>query len=83
MSDIDKLVPERLIRAKKVAELTGLNPSTIYKYRERGLFPDSVSIGTTVRVWPLSVVNKWIADRVAGVPLADGTHTFPFRRRSR
>jgi prophage regulatory protein len=70
-SDIDRLIPDRLIRAKDVKRITGLGLSTVYDYMKRGLFPGSFEIGGRNKAWSLNAINQWVADRKAGAPLSN------------
>ncbi|MDR1080090.1 MAG: AlpA family phage regulatory protein [Deltaproteobacteria bacterium] len=72
MSDIDRLVPDRLIRARHVCSITGLGLTTVYDYMKRGLFPGSYLIGSRNKAWSLNAVNQWVADRKAGIQLEGG-----------
>ncbi|MDR1312829.1 MAG: AlpA family phage regulatory protein [Deltaproteobacteria bacterium] len=74
MSDIDRLVPDRLIRARQVSSITGLGLATVYDYIKRGLFPGGYLIGTRNKAWSLEAVNRWVADRKAGIPLEKGQY---------
>lgn len=56
--------PLRLIRMKKVMEMTGLARCTIYRDMARGSFPKPVKIGTA-SCWPAHEVDAWIAQRIA------------------
>ncbi|MDR1315088.1 MAG: AlpA family phage regulatory protein [Deltaproteobacteria bacterium] len=75
MSDIDRLVPDRLIRAKDVAKITGVTVGTVYDYMKRGMFPGSYSIGGRNKAWSLNAINQWVADRKAGIPVPEGTNS--------
>ncbi|MDR1038758.1 MAG: AlpA family phage regulatory protein [Deltaproteobacteria bacterium] len=77
MSDIDHLVPDILIRAKQVAEITGLCLSTVYEYQRNGMFPGSVRLAGRTVAWSLNAVIQWVEDRKAGLPIERG---HPVRR---
>ncbi|MDR1081864.1 MAG: AlpA family phage regulatory protein [Deltaproteobacteria bacterium] len=74
MSENESNVPDRLIRAKQVSAITGLSHGTVYEYMKRGLLPGSYSIGVKSRAWSLNAINRWVADRKAGIPLAEGRY---------
>ena len=62
-------VPERFVRLNVVAELTGTGKSTLYRLVAKGRFPRPISpFGGHKKVWRLSDVNHWIAERAAGRP---------------
>ena len=54
----------KLIRLKKVSELTGLARSTIYKYIAEGAFPKSMKLGPRLVAWVEEEVQAWIAARI-------------------
>ena len=55
--------PVRILRARAVAELTGLARPTIYAYMKRGDFPQSVRLGPGTVGWRQSDVDAWIEER--------------------
>lgn len=57
----------RLIRVKKVVELTGLSRSYIYSLSADGLFPPSVPLvpGGIARAWVYAEVQLWLNQRIA------------------
>jgi predicted DNA-binding transcriptional regulator AlpA len=58
---------ERLVRSKELRHIVGLSPSTISRLIKEGRFPKPIHpTGTIVCAWPLSVVQAWVADRIAG-----------------
>ncbi|WP_249554930.1 AlpA family transcriptional regulator [Shewanella sp. 8A] len=54
----------KLIRLKKVSELTGLGRSSIYNYMTEGRFPKSVKLGPRLVAWVEEEVQAWIAARI-------------------
>lgn len=54
----------RIIRLKGVIEMTGLGRSTIYKYIDSGVFPQSVSLGGRSVGWVESEVQEWVMSRI-------------------
>ena len=57
---------QRLIRIKKVIELTGISKSYVYALSEKGLFPKSVQLvpgGSSVG-WVESEILEWIDSRI-------------------
>ena len=57
---------KRLIRIKKVVEMTGLSRSYVYELQAAGLFPRSVLLvpGGVARAWVYSEVQDWIQERI-------------------
>jgi prophage regulatory protein len=55
---------ERLIRIGEVKRLTGVSTATLYRKIAAKEFPRPVQLGAVARAWPLSEVQKWIADRI-------------------
>ena len=57
---------ERLLRAKEVAQRTGLSTAYIYLLASEGKFPRSINLvpGGTSRAWIESEVNDWIESRI-------------------
>ena len=56
--------PERLLRRREVARMTGLSPSTIYAMIERGEFPAPIRVGQRMSAWAESDVQAWIEQTV-------------------
>ena len=59
------MLREKLLRLPDVMCQTGLRRAAIYARIREGTFPSPVKIGTRAVAWPESVVQGWIADRVA------------------
>ncbi|EED32242.1 transcriptional regulator, AlpA family [gamma proteobacterium NOR5-3] len=57
----------RLIRLRRVQDLTGLSRSYIYALAAQGRFPKSVALvpGGTSRAWVESEVFDWLEQRIA------------------
>lgn len=55
---------EKLARFPEVENLTGRSRPTIYRDIEAGTFPKPIKIGPRAVAWPLSVIQKWIDDRI-------------------
>ena len=57
----------RLIRMKRVQDITGLSPSYIYALSSEGKFPQSVPLvpGGVARAWVLSEIEEWVEQRIA------------------
>lgn len=56
-------IPERIIRAKEVIELTGLSRTTIWRMERAGTFPNRVSLGVGSVGWRWSEVSAWMEGR--------------------
>ncbi|MBO2694661.1 helix-turn-helix transcriptional regulator [Shewanella algae] len=54
----------KLIRLKRVSELTGLGRSSIYNYMTEGRFPKSVKLGPRLVAWVEDEVEDWIVARI-------------------
>jgi predicted DNA-binding transcriptional regulator AlpA len=55
---------ERILRIKKVIELTGLSRTTIWRMERKGEFPARVQLGVGSVGWRYSEVNGWIKARI-------------------
>ena len=62
--------PERLIRIEEVKRLTGVSAATLYRKIAANKFPAPVHLGA-VRTWPVSEVQDWITERIAGRALQE------------
>ena len=56
-------LPERIIRAKEVGELTGLSRTTLWRMEKSGKFPNRVSLGVGSVGWRFSEVGEWVKKR--------------------
>lgn len=63
--------PMRLLRRREVEERTGLSRSTIYEWMRARKFPRPITLGTRTVRWHQHDVDAWIAQRAAGVALAE------------
>ncbi|MDR7125448.1 AlpA family phage regulatory protein [Pseudotabrizicola sp. 4114] len=52
--------PHRLLRAKQVAEMTGLSVSTFYAQIRRGVFPKPLQTGPNTVAWRYGDIIGWI-----------------------
>ena len=50
----------KYIRSKKLAELFGVNQSTIWRWRKRKDFPQAIYLGPNTVVWSLKSVETWM-----------------------
>lgn len=63
---INTTKPERLLRAKEVAQITGLSKAYLYALAAQGKFPQSINLvpGGTSKAWIESEVSEWIDSRI-------------------
>ena len=54
----------KLLKIKKVSQITGLGRSTIYGRVAEGTFPKPIKIGQRSSAWIESEVNAWIKSRI-------------------
>ena len=54
----------KLLRLKKVMEMTGLGRSTIYKYSKEGSFPKQLKLTGKSAAWVESEVLDWISGKL-------------------
>jgi prophage regulatory protein len=54
----------KIIRLKRVKELTGLSKSTIYQFIQEGKFPQQIPLGQNSSGWLESEVLEWIQQRI-------------------
>lgn len=59
-------MPERFLRLPEVTKRVGLSRSRIYALMVAGQFPQRTVIGVRAIGWPESVIERWIASRIAG-----------------
>ncbi|PTX38381.1 AlpA family transcriptional regulator [Gemmobacter caeni] len=52
--------PNRLLRAKQVAEMTGLSVSTFYAQIRRGEFPKPLQLSPNAVAWRYGDIVGWI-----------------------
>jgi prophage regulatory protein len=57
---------KKLVRIKKVVELTGLSKSYIYDLSNKGIFPKSIQLvpGGTSVAWVEGEILNWIDSRI-------------------
>ncbi|CAM4377753.1 MAG: hypothetical protein LEGION0403_FIIPPAGN_00656 [Legionella sp.] len=56
--------PEKLIRRKKVEEITTLSRSRIYYLMQKDQFPKPISLGKMSVAWIESEVQEWVNARI-------------------
>lgn len=52
-----------ILGVAEVADLTGLKPDTITKYRSLGKFPDPDHTTARQDLWERSTVERWMSER--------------------
>ncbi|MDP8101480.1 helix-turn-helix transcriptional regulator [Phocoenobacter atlanticus] len=55
---------ERFIDFLEVKHRTGLSRSTMYEFIKKGIFPQSINIGTRNKKWLESDIDCWIAEQI-------------------
>jgi predicted DNA-binding transcriptional regulator AlpA len=56
-----------------LVERLGVCRATLWKWRQRGWFPEPVNLGPNVTAWPMEVVREWEERAAQGAPsFADG-----------
>ena len=63
---------DSLLRRPAVEARVGLSRAWIYSAMEKGEFPRPVKIGRRAVAWPTSVIDRWIAERMAEAGLDAG-----------
>lgn len=58
----------RILRLPDVELRTGFKRAHIYSLISQGRFPGSVRLGERAVGWDSLAVEKWVEDRIAGVP---------------
>jgi prophage regulatory protein len=53
-----------LIRIKEVMSMTGLSKSSIYTYKSKGEFPNSIQLSSRSVAWVRVDVEQWILDKI-------------------
>lgn len=54
-----KLTVDPYLTIKDIESITQLDPSTIYRWIEKGLFPAGVQLGAKCVRWRTSTINAW------------------------
>jgi prophage regulatory protein len=57
--------PVRILRKRRVAEVTGLPVPTIYRLMSLGNFPEPVSLSERTVGWIEAEIQEWLQARVA------------------
>jgi prophage regulatory protein len=50
----------QFLRAKDVAQLIGVNQSTIWRWRQQNGFPSPINLGPNTVVWSSISIESWI-----------------------
>ncbi|MCY4397605.1 MAG: AlpA family phage regulatory protein [Rhodospirillaceae bacterium] len=57
---------DRMVPIRRVAELTGLHRTTIYRLIKKGKFPPPYKVGERASRWPENVIREWVRGRPQG-----------------
>lgn len=57
----------KALRIDSVIERTGLSKTHLYRLIERGQFPRPVKLSDRVSVWDAACIDRWLAEKFAGV----------------
>lgn len=61
MNTLAPAIQDRLIRSKELRQITGISPTTRWRYERAGTFPRRVRISNGGAVaWKLSEVMEWM-----------------------
>ena len=60
-----QIFQESLLRKREVLKITGLSNSSFYNYIKAGKFKPGVPIGTRLKGWPASEIQKWVESCIA------------------
>lgn len=65
--ELKKIYTNKLLRIKKVQEITGLSKSYIYQLVKQGVFPRSILLieGGSAVAWLESEIFSWVNSRIA------------------
>ena len=63
MTNVEIIIPERLLKEREVCEMVGISSSTLWRWVGAGLFPAQIRIGPRAVRWRQSEVLAWIASR--------------------
>ena len=59
---------DRIVRLDELTALTGLSPSSIWRYESKGEFPRRLKLGLRAVGWRASQIEAWIESREATAP---------------
>lgn len=62
---VNSSLPDRILRAKEVQDMTGLSRTTVWRLERKGQFPARVILGANSIGWRFLEVNEWILNRKA------------------
>ena len=58
--------PALMLDVAAVARLLDVSPRHVWRLADAGSFPRPVSLGSKLKRWPRSSVERWIAEQAAG-----------------
>lgn len=51
---------KKIIRAKELAKTIGVSSVTIWRWRQKKIIPEPISLGTRIIGWEQSTIDEWI-----------------------
>lgn len=73
----DSTQPNRILRRREVARITGLSLTTIWRLSRSGNFPKALKLSAGCVGWRQADVDRWLAELNADrAPSADREHRF-------
>jgi len=54
-----------ILSPRRLSEITGLAPATIWRMRRRGDLPEPIRLSPGRVGWPEDVIRTWLAERAA------------------
>jgi predicted DNA-binding transcriptional regulator AlpA len=51
------------LRAKELADLLSINPSTLWRWRQKNILPQPVEIGPNVVAWSHESIQQWLKEK--------------------
>ncbi len=67
IKSIDSLPDSALLSDREIAQLVGVNPTSIWRWAKAGILPQPKRIGLRCTRWELGAVRKALAEKT-GVP---------------
>ena len=56
---------EAMLRPSEVSRMTGLSPTSLWRFRKAGKFPQAVKLGEKSIGWPANEITAWVQARLA------------------